>query len=143
MNELESMKIHQQVRIPQSLPRPVSTWICCQNLEKGETILKSGLALPKTNEYEDIAAVLAVGPGSTVISDGKPIRIPLQVRPGDIVRTSRKKGRTAHLETAESGGKARDFYNLYQENEVIMVEYHSKLLAERLSKLQQAPEVDY
>lgn len=112
------------VTIPNIIPRPVYDWILTQNItQTTETVRASGLVLPQYDIRDDRAAVLAVGSGSRI--GGKIVKP--DVRPGDIVMTTRREGRKVQI--------AGEYYNLYQENEIVMVFFHDSVLAREIKKV--------
>lgn len=112
------------VTIPNIIPRPVYDWILTQNItQTTETVRASGLVLPQYDIRDDRAAVLAVGSGSRI--GGKIVKP--DVKPGDIVMTTRREGRKVQI--------AGEYYNLYQENEIVMIFFHDSVLAEEIKKV--------
>lgn len=128
--------IHKSVRLPQYIPQPVKDWVLTQNIQPKEIVTPSGIALPQDEVREDLAAVIAVGEGYPHHSGP----IPLPVMPGDIVRTTRKKGRTAYLDCLgdDGTGGSQVAYNYYQIGEIIAVEYHSQKLAKDIEDIRKS-----
>lgn len=126
--------LHLDVKLPAYLPQPQNDWALVQNISPKEIKTAGGIWVPQDEIREDLALVLAVGPGLP-LANGK--YLPFGIKPGDIVRTTRKKGRTAYLDCmGEDGvGDSQTAYAYYQWNEIIAVEYHSELLATRLRLL--------
>lgn len=126
--------LHLSVKLPQYIPHPVNDWVLTQNIMPKDIILPNGIYLPQDEVREDLAAVIAVGPGWLCPSGGYH---PIPLKPGDIVRTTRKKGRTAYLDCMGEGGigDRQTSYNYYQGSEIIAVEYHSEWLAREIAKI--------
>lgn len=125
--------LHKSVKLPKYIPVPVRDWVLTQNVQSKEITTPAGIVLAQDEVREDLAAVIAVGEGYPH-HEGP---IPLTIKPGDIVRTTRKKGRTAYLDCmGEFGiGDTQTAYNYYQIGEIIAVEYHSELLAAQIEQI--------
>lgn len=125
--------MHKSVKLPKYIPTPKRDWVLTQNVQPKEITTPSGIVLAQDEVREDLAAVIAVGEGYPH-HEGP---IPLHLKPGDIVRTTRKKGRTAYLDCMGDfgAGDTQTAYNYYQIGEIIAVEYHSELLAQEIEKI--------
>lgn len=125
--------MHKSVKLPKYIPTPKRDWVLTQNIQPKEITLPSGIVLAQDEVREDLAAVIAVGEGFP--SQTGPL--PLNLKPGDIVRTTRKKGRTAYLDAMgpSGAGDTQTAYNYYQASEIIAVEYHSELLAQQILEI--------
>lgn len=135
MNREYYEHLAEMVDIPAVFPKPINDWLLTANIQPKEIKRASGVILPQYETKEDLAVVLAVGPGPRRFGTEQDCRSALSFKPGDVIRTTRRKGRTMHLDVHGAAGAQKDFA-WYQENEVIAIECHSEEIALRVDYVQ-------